>query len=294
MNSKTVLTVVGAPRPHWVGDGFLVQPLFGPAAFTPAVSPFLMFDWAAPTAFPPRAEPHGVGPHPHRGFETVTIVYEGAIDHRDSAGHVDSIDVGDVQWMTAGAGVVHEEFHGRSVSDHGGTVSMAQLWVNLPAEHKMTPPRYQPILAGDIPVVRLDGGRVRVIAGSWPGGGDAPVRGPAKTFTPLAVWDVDLEAGATLDAVVPEGWTALVCVLAGDVVVDGSEVGAPRVAVLSRAGGDFSAVAGGDGAKLLVLAGAPIDEPIAAHGPFVMNTREEIRVAIADYSAGRMGTLTSR
>ena len=294
MSSKTVVTVVDAPRPHWVGDGFLVRPLFGPAAFTPAVSPFLMFDWAAPTVFPPRAEPHGVGPHPHRGFETVTIVYAGAVDHRDSAGHVDSIGVGDVQWMTAGAGVVHEEFHGRAVAEQGGTVSMAQLWVNLPAAHKMTPPRYQPILAADIPVVRFDGGRVRVIAGSWPGHGDAAVRGPAETFTPLAVWDADLDAGARFDAAVPEGWTALVSVLEGGVVVGGREAKSPRVVVLSRTGGDFAVTAGAEGAKLLVLAGAPIDEPIAAHGPFVMNTRDEIRTAIADYSAGRMGALAPR
>lgn len=293
MTRKTVETVLEAPRPHWVGDGFLVRPLFGPLAFTPAVSPFLMLDWAAPTEFPPRDEPHGVGPHPHRGFETVTIVYDGAVDHRDSAGHVDSIGAGDVQWMTAGAGVVHEEFHGRAVSASGGTVSMAQLWVNLPAADKMTPPRYQPILARDIPVVDLPGGRLRVIAGDWTGA-DGVVRGPAKTFSPLAVWDATLDPGAAFAAKLPEGWATMVVVLHGGVVVEGRSVVGSRVVVFGRRGEEVAVTAGGEGAKLLVLAGRPIDEPIAAYGPFVMNSRDEIRAAIEDYNAGRMGRLEAR
>ena len=295
MTAKSIETVLEAPRPHWVGDGFLVRPLFGPLAFTPAVSPFLMFDWAAPTRFPPRAQPHGVGPHPHRGFETVTIVYDGAVDHRDSAGHVDSIASGDVQWMTAGSGLVHEEFHGRAVAEAGGTVSMAQLWVNLPAARKLTPPRYQPILAADIPVVPLPGGRVRVIAGPWTGAdGGAEIRGPAATFTPLAVWDLKLDPGADVTARLPDGWSAMVAVLDGAVTLAGRSVAATRTIVLGRSGDEISLAAGETGATLLVLAGEPIDEPIAAHGPFVMNSRDEIRTAIADYEAGRMGRLDSR
>lgn len=292
MTRKTVQTVLETPPPHWVGDGFLVRPLFGPLAFTPAVSPFLMLDWAAPTVFPPSSEPHGVGPHPHRGFETVTIVYDGAVDHRDSAGHADSIGVGDVQWMTAGSGVVHEEFHGRAVTEHGGPVSMAQLWVNLPAAHKMMAPRYQPILAGDIPEVAGPGYRLRVIAG--PGPSAAAPAGPAATVSPLAVWDARLDPGADLDAEIASGWTTLVVVLSGEIVVDGRRVGTARVAVLDRAGSRLALTAGAEGAKLLVLSGAPIDEPIVAHGPFVMNSREEIRTAIADYQAGRMGRLSPR
>ena len=292
MTAKTIETILEAPRPHWVGDGFLVQPLFGALAFTATISPFLMLDWAAPSRFGPSAEPRGVGPHPHRGFETVTIVYDGAVDHRDSAGHVDSIAAGDVQWMTAGSGVVHEEFHGRSVSAAGGVVSMAQLWVNLPAADKMTKPRYQAISAGTIPEVALEGGRLRVIAGEWPGAGGV-AQGPAKTFTPLAVWDVRLEAGGRLAAELPEDWRVLLVVLDGRIATGGREVEGARVVVYGREGASVDAVAGEGGAHLLVLAGEPIDEPIAAYGPFVMNSRDEIRVAIDDYQAGRMGRLTS-
>lgn len=291
MTDKTLETILQAPPPHWVGDGFLVRPLFGPLAFTPAVSPFLMLDWAPPAHFPPSDVPRGVGPHPHRGFETVTIVHEGSVDHRDSAGHVDSIGVGDVQWMTAGSGLVHEEFHGRKVGETGGTVSMVQLWVNLPAAHKATPPRYQPILARDIPVVPLDGGELRVIAGSWGEEADGEIRGPAKTFTPLAVWDARLDPGGRFAGRVPAGWSAMVVVLEGAAEIAGRRVAESQVAVFGRAGDHVAATAGPEGAKLLILAGAPIDEPIVAHGPFVMNTREEIRTAIADYGAGRMGRL---
>lgn len=294
MTAKSIEAVLDAPRAHWVGDGFLVRPLFGPLAFTAAVSPFLMFDWAAPADFPPRDEPHGVGPHPHRGFETVTIVYDGAVDHRDSAGHVDSIAAGDVQWMTAGSGVVHEEFHGRAVAAAGGTVSMAQLWVNLPAAHKMTRPRYQPILAADIPVVSLPGGRVRVIAGPWTGADGSEIVGPADTFTPLAVYDVKLDPGADLRARLPGGWSAMVALLEGSLTIAGERIAATRTVVLGRGGDEVALTAGVTGATLLVLAGRPIDEPIAAHGPFVMNTRDEIHTAIADYQAGRMGRLDPR
>ena len=294
MTARPLEAVVDAPRPHWVGDGFHVRPLFGPLAFTAAISPFLMLDWAAPTEFPPSAEPAGVGPHPHRGFETVTIVHDGAVDHRDSAGHVDSIAAGDVQWMTAGSGVVHEEFHGRAVSERGGTVSMVQLWVNLPAAHKMTPPRYQPILARDIPVIDVGGGQVRVIAGAFPGADGATVHGPAATFTPLAVWEAALEPGARLAVPVPTGWSVTAAVLGGSIVVADEVVEGPRVAVFSRTGDGLDLAAGPNGATVLILAGEPIDEPIVAYGPFVMNSREEIRTAIADHSAGRMGRLMPR
>jgi redox-sensitive bicupin YhaK (pirin superfamily) len=195
--------------------------------------------------------------------------------------------------MTAGSGVVHEEFHGRAVAAAGGTVSMAQLWVNLPATHKMTRPRYQPILAADIPVVRRPGGHVRVIAGPWSDGTEE-IRGPAETYSPLAVFDVRLDPGASLTAPLPDGWSTMVAVLAGEVTLGGERLTAPRTAVLGRNGDDVTLSAGEAGAAFLVLAGEPIDEPIAAYGPFVMNTREEIRTAIADYEAGRMGRLDPR
>lgn len=294
VTEKTLQSVLPAPPPHWVGDGFLVRPLFGSLAFTGVPSPFLMLDWAAPTVFPPRDEPHGVGPHPHRGFETVTIVYDGEVDHRDSAGHADRILAGDVQWMTAGAGVVHEEFHGAKVAAKGGTVSMAQLWVNLPAADKMVAPRYQAISARDIPVVGFDGGHLRVIAGTHRGAEGAATTGPARTHTPLSVWDGTLAAGGRFETRVPAGWTTMVVVLSGGLAIGGREVEAARVAMLGRDGESVVLVGGAEGAKFLFLAGEPIDEPIVAHGPFVMNTRDEIHAAIVDYNAGRMGRLGAR
>lgn len=286
MSERRVAAVVTAPERHWVGDGFLVRPIFGDAAFTPVVSPFLMFDFAAERRFPPAPHPRGVGPHPHRGFETVTIVYAGEVEHRDSAGHADRIGTGDVQWMTAGSGLVHEEMLGARVGREGGAVSMAQLWVNLPARAKSTPPRYQPILATEIPTVALPGATVRVVAGSFGG-----VSGPADTHTPLAVLDMRLDPGARIEMPIPEGWTGLVSVLGGAVEVAGVAVGAERVAILERDGDTATVVAGEAGAHVLCLTGEPIDEPIAAIGPFVMNTREELIRAVEDYRRGAMGRL---
>ncbi|TBW33981.1 pirin family protein [Siculibacillus lacustris] len=265
--------------------------MFGDLAFTAALSPFLMFDWAAPTPFAPSPVPRGVGAHPHRGFETVTLVYDGVVEHRDSAGHAGAIGPGDVQWMTAGSGVLHEEKHGRAFAARGGTASMAQLWVNLPAAAKMTAPRYQAIVAAEIPTVTTAGGRVRVVAGTLTDPAGTVHVGPAATVTPLSVWDGTLGADEVFAAPVAAGWTTLVAVLDGAVRVGGSRVAGGTVALLASDGDGVAIAAEGEDARFLVLAGEPIAEPIAHYGPFVMNTREELWMAMDDFQSGRMGVL---
>ena len=284
---KTVLSTHAAPPRHWVGDGFPVHGMFGySGAGVAERSPFLILDYAAPTEFTPTSQRRGVGSHPHKGFETVTIVYAGEVEHRDSTGAGGVIRAGDVQWMTAGGGIVHEEFHSRDYAAQGGPFEMVQLWVNLPAKDKETPAHYQGITDAQIPLAELPGGHVRVIAGSV-----GAVRGPARTFTPMNVLDVRMAAGQTLELPQPEGWTTLVVVLAGQVRINGSEaVGASQMATLSTTGEGVTLKAA-DAAKLLVLSGEPIDEPVAAYGPFVMNTREELVQAVDDFNHGRFGRL---
>lgn len=285
---KKLLQILRSGDRHWVGDGFPVRTLFDYPRLGPEIDPFLLLDHAGPHRFPPTEEKLGVGEHPHRGFETVTIVYAGEVEHRDSSGGGGRIGPGDVQWMTAASGVVHDEFHGRAFARRGGWFEMVQLWVNLPARHKMAPPRYQGIPAARIPEVELPGGggRVRVIAGSYLGG-----VGPAKTFTPIEVWDLRIGGSAPLELPVPEGHSAALVVLRGEVRVDGAEaVRDGEVAVFDRAGHGVPLLGAGD-ATALLLAGEPIDEPIVGHGPFVMNRPEEIREAIEDYQSGRMGHL---
>lgn len=289
---KTVLNVSGAPGRHWVGDGFPVHGLF--AYSGPGVaerSPFLLLDYGAPAEFPPNpGDRRGVGQHPHRGFETVTIVYAGEVEHRDSTGQGGVIGPGDVQWMTAGSGILHEEFHSREYSRAGGPFEMVQLWVNLPAKDKMTAPGYQGITDAQIPVVELpdQAGSVRVIAGSYQG-----AIGPTRTFTPMNVLDVRLRAGQSVDFAQPEDWTTLVVVLDGPVQVNGQgPLRRADVATLSTAGTSVSIESAGD-AKLLILSGEPIDEPVVGHGPFVMNSQAEIIQAVHDFNAGKFGRLTT-
>ncbi|MFD1217946.1 pirin family protein [Microbulbifer celer] len=283
---KQVLGVYSAPRPHWVGDGFPVRSLFSYHTHAQQLSPFLLLDYAGPADFAPAAQPRGVGEHPHRGFETVTIVYRGEVAHRDSTGQGGVIGPGDVQWMTAGAGILHEEYHSPTFTESGGTLEMVQLWVNLPARDKMAEPGYQAILAQEIPLAALpDGaGELRVIAGEYAG-----AFGPANTFTPMQVWDLRLACGGTAEFSLPEGWNTALVVLEGTVSVNGvAEAGAAQMAVLNRAGEQLSLQASSD-AKVLLLSGRPIDEPIVGHGPFVMNSRKEIAEAIEDFSRGRFG-----
>jgi quercetin 2,3-dioxygenase len=285
---KTVSQPRPAPQGHWVGDGFPVRTIF--AYEDVSVSPFLLMDYAGPLNFPPSEKRRGVGEHPHRGFETVTIMYSGEVEHRDSGGSSGKIGPGDVQWMTAGSGVVHEEMHSPEYSRHGGPFEAIQLWVNLPARHKMTAPRYQTLLARDIPHVELPGGAgvARIIAGAL---GDA--RGPAKTFTPVDLWDVRVNGGKSVILEQPSDYMTGLFVLKGAVTVNGSvKVGASEFVTFAREGAAIGISADQD-STLLVLGGEPIAEPVVGYGPFVMNTEEEIRRAIDDYRSGRMGHLSS-
>ncbi len=273
---------------HWVGDGFPVRTLLSYPSLGTAISPFLLLDYAGPMEFSPTTARRGVGEHPHRGFETVTIVYAGAVEHQDSAGGGGMIGPGDVQWMTAAAGVVHEEFHAPTFAQQGGLFEMVQLWVNLPAKDKMVPPRYQGILQQQIPVVNLLNGQgtVRVIAGEFAG-----QKGPAQTFTPIHMWDLRLESQQQIDLTVPEGYTTLLVVLKGVVHVNGSDaITEAEVGLFDRSGTTLQ-IDCVEAATALLLCGEPIDEPIVGQGPFVMNTRQEIVQAIMDYESGKMGAL---
>jgi quercetin 2,3-dioxygenase len=284
--SRETVGIFRSPAPHWVGDGFPARTLFSYDRLGKLVSPFLLLDYAGPAEFPPAPKQRGVGEHPHRGFETVTLVFEGEVSHRDSTGSGGTIGPGDVQWMTAGSGVMHEEFHSAEFARKGGRFKLAQLWVNLPAAHKMTRPRYQGITAAQIPVVELaDGGKVRVIAGRF---GDA--QGPAHTFTELNVWDASLKPGnATFP--VPEGHHAVIAVLEGAITLPAGESLADGDSAIFAAQGGAIQVSASEPTTVLVMSGVPIDEPIMGYGPFVMNTREEIIAAFDDLNAGRFGAL---
>ncbi|KAL3767393.1 hypothetical protein ACHAWO_010412 [Cyclotella atomus] len=325
------------PR-HWVGDGFHVHPVFANKAFTEelspmrrwdgrfsdpvratrlrssvdqadsakqsSVSPFLMFDYAPPTAFSPGGHPRGVGQHPHRGFETVTVAFQGEIEHKDSVGNKDTIRAGDVQWMTAGRGIIHQEYFSEEFAQSGGVLEMCQLWVNLPKKDKMVKPGYQPILEKDIPSVDLfasseDGecandsqavGKVRVIAGSFQG-----TKGPATTFSPVELWDVILsKSNNILDLPFPEEYSCIVFVRRGKASILSEngvhEVGPQSVALMEKQGSILRVKADEDDTSLLVMGGMPLNEPIAARGPFVMNTWDEITQASRDYQLGNFGS----
>lgn len=287
---RKVLGVYSAPRGHWVGNGFPVRSLFSHMSHGDHLSPFLLLDYAGPEMFAPAEKPRGVGTHPHRGFETVTIVYEGEVEHRDSTGKGGVIGPGDVQWMTAAGGILHKEFHSEAFTRKGGTLEMVQLWVNLPAKDKNTEPGYQTLLEGDIPVVYLANGvgKVRVIAGEFLG-----KRGPAHTFTPISLWDVRLRQGGTTSLDLPEGHTAAVVVLKGTVQVNGDAIAREaQFVLLDREGGEITIEANSD-ATLLVLSGEPIEEPVVMHGPFVMNTADEIRQAMVDFQSGKFGEIAA-
>jgi hypothetical protein len=287
--SRTVAGVFRSAPRHWVGDGFHVSTYF-PRPSLPAerVSPFVLMDYGAPHEFAPLAYgKRGVGWHPHRGFETVTVAWEGSVSHRDSAGHAGVIGPGDVQWMTAGEGILHEEYHEEDFTRRGGRMHMMQLWVNLPKKDKMAEPGYQPITAKDIPVVTLAGGAgtVRVIAGEHDG-----TRGAARTFTPITLLDVHLSPSGRLAVTLPASHNAMAIVTSGSVIAGGRTAGAGELVLFENDGGRLDLV-GGEEAHLLVLGGEPLNEPIVQYGPFVMNTRDEIRQAIADFEAGKLGAV---
>ncbi len=287
---KTVQVKVYQPgSQHVVGDGFHVRNLFPSNDLDRELSPFIMLDYAGPTFYPATDHPRGVGEHPHRGFETVTIVYQGRVAHRDSAGNSGVIGPGDVQWMTAASGIVHEELHEKEWAKRGGTLQAIQLWVNLPRSSKMSEPGYQTIVNDQIPVVQLDGGAgtLRVIAGSLRG-----AKGPAKTFTPIELYDLRLLAGRSMPLQIPNGYNAGLLILSGQASFEGSHrLSEAELAVFTSTGEPVTIVAEED-STILVMAGDAIDEPVARYGPFVMNTKAELVQAVNDYQAGKMGHLS--
>jgi quercetin 2,3-dioxygenase len=285
------LRAVEAVRPsgpeHWVGDGFRVHGMLSPSGEPRAQSPFLLLDHASRRRFEPAARQRGVGEHPHRGFETVTFAYRGEIAHRDSSGGGGLIGPGDVQWMTAASGVVHEEMHSRRFTEQGGDMEMVQLWVNLPASKKMMQPGYQALAAQDFPRIDLGAAEARLVAGSL-----KDQRGPAHTHTAITIFDLTFGRTGAVEFELPVGFNSLTFTLEGKVSVGAEERRADpgALAFLSRGEGRVR-VQGEEGARLLVLSGEPIDEPVAAYGPFVMNTRQELEQAFYDYQSGRMGHL---
>ena len=289
---RAVRQIYRANSRHWVGDGFWVQPLFSHMGEDRGTDPFLMLDYAAPYQFAPNEarSPRGVGQHPHKGFETVTIAYQGEVAHRDSSGGGGVIREGDVQWMTAGSGVIHEEFHSEDFSRRGGMFEMVQLWVNLPAKDKNTPPRYQHLAKEAIPVVQLadEAGYVRVIAGQHEG-----VQGAATTFTEMNVWDVVIDADKEAVLTVPDNHSLSMVVLRGQAQFNGQEqAGAGQLVGFTAEGGAVKVAAGEEEVKILLLSGVPIAEPVVGYGPFVMNTEDEIRQAIHDFNHGRFGRIS--
>ena len=287
---KKIKWITSPTEKHWVGNGFNVHTIFHPAPeLKEFLSPFILMDYAPPKDFPPGTEKRGVGEHPHRGFETVTICYSGEIDHRDSGGGGGRIGPGDVQWMTAAKGLVHEEFHSEESTKKGGLFEMVQLWVNLPKKDKMGPHRYQGIKDNEFPRIDLNPkAKVRLIAGDFLG-----KSGPCLTHSKMTVFDLDLNAGSNCEFELDEGTNTLIFVLRGKLKVQDEELKELSLAVFDRGGKIVRLQANENhkNIKLLILNGDPIEEPIFAYGPFVMNTREEVVKAIEDYNEGKMGKL---
>ena len=286
---KKLQSIQRGTERHWVGDGFPVRTLLAYPNLDPlTISPFLLLDYAGPTEFLSTKQRRGVGEHPHRGFETVTIVYEGEVEHRDSSGGGGIIRPGDVQWMTAASGVVHDEFHSLNFAQSGGAFEMVQLWVNLPAKNKMFLPRYQSITSDRITSVNLadDAGVMRVIAGEFAG-----LKGPAKTFTPINIWDLRLINGQQTELKIPVSHNTVLVVLKGAVCVNKSKtIKEAEIGLFERVGNSIHLDCIQD-ATVLLLSGEPINEPVVGQGPFVMNSLEEIQQAISDYQNGKMGRL---
>jgi len=286
---RTVEKVVAPPPAHWVGDGFKVHGFFphGPLS-AKRMSPFFLLDYNAPTKFSPREEPYGVGPHPHRGFETVTIAYKGKVEHHDSHGGGGVIEEGDVQWMTAGSGLLHKEFHEQEYNRAGGVFHMVQLWVNLPAKDKMTQPKYQALAKAEMGRVELPkGGEVEIIAGEFNG-----IKGPGTTFTPVNMFNVRPAKGETVELEFPANFTTFVLAIEGSGRINGTgELKTDHLALLATDGERFTIEATEGNSTFLVLSGEPIDEPIASYGPFLMNTQAELAQAIDDFNSGKFGRL---
>jgi len=287
MDTKQIKNILKAPAPHMVGDGFRVHNFF-PSGYKINMSPFFLLDYGSKIEFSARKEPRGVGVHPHRGFETVTFAYHGAVAHHDSFGHAGKIFPGDVQWMTAASGILHKEYHEENYSLSGGPFQMVQLWVNLPAKYKMSQPKYQEIKHADIAVVNLpdDGGKIEIIAGEY-----QQHKGNASTFTPIHVYNARLNSGATAHFSFPAQFNTAFMIIEGAVKFNGNQIASTDSLVhFENAGEDIDVVAI-DNCVILILSGEPIHEPIVQYGPFLMNTEAEIKDAIDDYNQGRFGYL---
>ena len=283
MTQKAIFKHFDTPHGHWVGDGFPVKTFMSYHDRPQDISPFLLLDYAGPAEFPPSNKPRGVGQHPHRGFETVTIVYQGEVAHGDNAGNSGVIGPGDVQWMTAGYGIVHEEMHSNRFTQHGGIMEMVQLWVNLPAAHKSVTPAYQTLLSADIPVIPLpnNAGTLRVIAGQY-----MEKHGPARSFTPINMFDMRLNTHSQADIHIPDGHHGFIFLLRGEITINGAtDITGPALIQLTDHG-DMVGLQSKTESVVLVLSGEPINEPVTGHGPFVMNTQDEIRQAFIDYRDG--------
>ena len=286
--SREVDRILTATSAHWVGNAFHVRSVISPDGDPRQQSPFLLLDHAAARSFAPSSEFRGVGEHPHRGFETVTFAYRGEVEHRDSAGGGGIIGPGDVQWMTAARGIVHEEKLSKRFNEQGGELEMVQLWVNLPAAAKLSTPGYQALLDKDFPRLTLGAAQARLIAGTL---GDA--HGPARTHSPITLFDLTFEQSGPAEFTLPSGHTSMTFTLEGQVAVGANERAVPAgsLALLARESAGTIRVRGEKGARVLVLSGAPLDEPVVSYGPFVMNTQEEIVQAVRDYQTGKMGHL---
>lgn len=291
---KSIEAIQHGHAPHMVGDGLPVSNFFSYGDLgRQRLSPFLMLDYGRPAQFPVTTKRLGVGMHPHRGFETVTIVLQGGLEHRDTAGNSGTIAAGDVQWMTAGSGVMHEEMHSTEFRKRGGVLQMLQLWVNLPAKDKMTPPAYQTLVHSDIPSVTTENGSVsvRVIAGKF-----GETKGPARTFTPVNLWDISFTRGGLITPEFEDEFTTVMLVVSGSLTVTAAsqrsedtitEVKAEQLIIFSRTGEEVTLRS--DDARLIVLNGQPIEEPVVGYGPFVMNTQQQIQEAFHDFQTGRFG-----
>lgn len=290
MSLRSVERIISPPRPHFVGDGFRVHnfiPSIPPLSMV-RMDPFIMLDYNSKFEFPPSNEPKGVGVHPHRGFETVTIAYHGKVAHHDSAGNSGVIGEGEVQWMTAASGVLHKEYHEKNFSAEGGLFQMVQLWVNLPAAHKMSPPKYQGITRDQIKIVEVDDdqGSIELIAGEYKG-----VKGPASTFTPIHLSNVKLKAGAQVNFNFPKKYHTAMVIIEGGIIINGEkEAPVDHFVLMNNDGEDFTIEAKTD-CIVLIMSGEPIEEPIAAHGPFVMNSQKELLEAFEDFHSGKFGEL---
>lgn len=285
--AKRNIEIVMAPRePHYVGDGFRVHNFIPYKLDMQRMSPFIMMDYGSKFYFPPSDKPRGVGVHPHRGFETVTIAYKGRVAHHDSAGNSGVIGEGDVQWMTAASGILHKEFHEENFSKKGGDFQMVQLWVNLPAKDKMSKPKYQGLTNDQINKFQLPnhGGVVEVIAGQY-----EDVKGSASTFTPVNLLNVKLNKGTVANFSFPANYNTALLVIEGNITVNESELAPTNHFVVFQNNAEDFSIEATENAIVLVLSGEPINEPIATQGPFVMNTRAEIIQAIEDYNMGKFG-----